>query len=73
MKLDKLNADINEYNEVTQLLQEAKPVNEHDSDKLKSLKLIKEDYDKDEEMKKQNQVANEEMKKQMQLLSDIGL
>lgn len=73
MKLDRLNADISEFNEVTQLLKETPNVNDAKKDNLKSLELIKEDYVKDEENKKKDQAANEEIKKQMQLLSDIGL
>lgn len=73
MKLDRLNADISEFNEVTQLLKETTNANDAKKDNLKSLELIKEDYVKDEENKKKDQAANEEIKKQMQLLSDIGL
>lgn len=75
MKLDKLNADITEFNEVTQLLEQTskKEGTSTTKDSVKSLKLIKEDYVKDEETKQKNQAANEEMKKQMKLLSDIGL
>lgn len=77
MKLDKLNADITEFNEVTQLLEQTSKKEGTSTsttkDSVKSLKLIKEDYVKDEETKQKNQAANEEMKKQMKLLSDIGL
>ncbi|CAD1808690.1 hypothetical protein FOB58_000620 [Candida parapsilosis] len=77
MKLDKLNADITEFNEVTQLLEQTSKKEGTSTsttkDSVKSLKSIKEDYVKDEETKQKNQAANEEMKKQMKLLSDIGL
>ncbi|KAI5969968.1 hypothetical protein CANMA_001008 [Candida margitis] len=78
IKLDKLNADVTEFNEVSQLLAETSAIpkdkrKDANEDNLKVLKSIKEDYVKDKEKKKKDELANEEIKKQMQLLTDIGL
>ncbi|KAI5964586.1 uncharacterized protein KGF55_001655 [Candida pseudojiufengensis] len=74
IKLDKLNSNIDEFNEITNILHNSSDNNSSlNKENLKSLKNIKEDYDKAEEDKIKNKKANDEMNKQLDILKEVGL
>ncbi|KAL6449503.1 hypothetical protein SBY92_004416 [Candida maltosa Xu316] len=74
IKIDKLNKDISEFNEVQHLLAENDGKKSTAKPKVtKALDSIKEDLRKDEELKQKNKLAEKDLNKQLELLTEMGL
>ena len=71
IKIDKLNNDISQFTEVQSLL--ATNDNKQPPKKTRALDSIKEDLQKDEELKKKNKLAERDLNKQLELLTEMGL
>lgn len=71
IKIDKLNNDISQFTEVQNLL--ATNDNKQAPKKTRALDSIKEDLQKDEELKKKNKLAENDLNKQLELLTEMGL
>lgn len=71
-KIDKLNRDISEINEVQTLLA-ATGTDKTKTTKSKALDSIKEDLKKDEDLKQKNTLAEKDLNKQLELLTEMGL
>lgn len=71
-KIDKLNRDISEINEVQTLLA-ATGSDKTKTTKSKALDSIKEDLKKDEDLKQKNTLAEKDLNKQLELLTEMGL
>lgn len=69
-KIEKLNADLNEINEIQQLLggdkSDSKKINPLDS------KLLKEGLKKDEEKKVKDKLVENDIKSQMDMIAEMG-
>lgn len=73
IKIQKLNSDLLEFNEITKLLGNDDKATTNKDVKVLDAKQINEDLQKDQENKLKNKKAENDLNKQLELLTEMGL
>ncbi|KAG7665437.1 uncharacterized protein J8A68_001125 [[Candida] subhashii] len=73
IKIQKLNSDLSEFNEITKLLGNDDKATTNKDVKVLDAKQINEDLQKDQENKLKNKKAENDLNKQLELLTEMGL